>query len=701
MENAYRKREAEAFVREHPALPESLALRVYTSRLIGRETSLVLHGGGNTSVKLELPDLFGEVQDVLFIKGSGHDLASIDADGFTGVRLSGMRKLRDLDELDALELQNQLLVHRVRADAPAPSVETLLHAFLPHRFVDHTHADAILILTNNSAGEGQIVSALGERVAVLPYMMPGLALAQQIARCHDANPQLEAMISVNHGIFAFGDDAETAYSRMIDYVSRAEAFIEKRTRCRVFGGCTPSNPTDEIAGNAARVAQLIRGACSQVDAGGRRRRFVAEVRSSPRLVESASAPEAHEICTSGVLTPDHAIRTKNAMLYLERVPESDGDLAELVEAALSAYIQAYDAYFDEHHTRLAPGTRRCDPWPRLALVAGVGLVALGPTRRAAGIAADIGEHTVHAKRAAIRLGGYTPIDIRHVFDMEYWPLQRKKLGAAVPPPLEGQVAFVTGAGGAIGAGIGDRLLAAGANVVLCDIDGSRLAIVRQRLEEHHDAGRIESLVCDVTDLSAVERAFRDVSCRLGGIDLLVPNAGVAHVASIEDLDPERFDAVLSVNLMGTFNVIKAAIPILRRQGSGGNIVLISSKNVPDPGASFGAYSASKAAAHQIGKIAALELANLGVRVNMVNPDAVFGDETVSSGLWDSVGPDRMRSRGLDPDGLKEYYRQRNLLKTSVRAEHVGNIVVFFASEQTPTTGASFPVDGGVPSAFPR
>jgi NAD(P)-dependent dehydrogenase (short-subunit alcohol dehydrogenase family) len=270
-----------------------------------------------------------------------------------------------------------------------------------------------------------------------------------------------------------------------------------------------------------------------------------------------------------------------------------------------------------------------------------------------------------------------------------------------PLTLEGQVALVTGAGGAIGAGIAECLLAAGANVAISDIDEERLDIVHELLVEKYGDESIESVICNVTDFAAVQLAVREVSCQFGGIDLLVPNAGIAHVASIEDLDPDRFNQVLAVNLMGTFNVIKATIPVLRRQASGGNIVLISSKNVPDPGASFGAYSASKAGAHQIAKIAALELAELGVRVNMVNPDAVFGDEKISSGLWDLIGPDRMKSRGLEPEGLKEYYRQRNLLKVSVLAEHVGNIVVFFASEQTPTTGASFPVDGGVPSAFPR
>jgi NAD(P)-dependent dehydrogenase (short-subunit alcohol dehydrogenase family) len=285
--------------------------------------------------------------------------------------------------------------------------------------------------------------------------------------------------------------------------------------------------------------------------------------------------------------------------------------------------------------------------------------------------------------------------------MEYWGLQQKKLAKPAPPPLQGQVAVVSGGAGAIGLGISDRLLAAGALVVICDIEESRLKKVHSILARKYGESLLEEVVFDVTDYSSVEKAFQEISRRVGGIDLVVPNAGIAHVAKIEDLDPKKFRQVIDVNLMGTFNMVKASVPIFRRQGTGGNVVVISSKNVFDPGAAFGAYSASKAGAHQIGKIAALELAELGVRVNMVNPDAIFGDEEVSSKLWDLVGEDRMKSRGLDYEGLKEYYRQRNLLKARVLAEHVGNVVVFFASNQTPTTGATLPVDGGIPAAFPR
>ena len=705
MKNAYQARDAASFVREHPDIPEALALRIYTSRLLGGEPSLVLHGGGNTSVKVRGADLLGEDLEILYIKGAGSDLAGIGATGFTALDLAALRRLRALRALDDEEMENQLLIGRLHSNAPPPSVETLLHAFLPHRFIDHTHADALLILGNRDAGGDRLRDALGGKVAVLPYLMPGLRLAHQVADCWDANPGIEAIVSLNHGVFTFGEDAETAYGRMIEVVTRAEAIIEARTGRRVYQGArgtvTPSPGGRAHASMCARAVQTLRGACATPDGSGRSHRLVAELRCDPELVEISESGAASEFCASGVLTPDHVIRAKNEILHVGGVPESDDELRGPVASEIERYCARYDEYFRSRSSALNLQPRKLDPYPRLALVKGVGLVGLGKTRQAARAAADIGTHQLRAKLITEDLGGHVPIGLDHVFEMEYWRLQQNKLRGRSSPVLEGQIALVTGAGGAIGAGIADRLLEAGAVVAITDIDRARLEAVKELLGERHDPANIETLCCDVSSFEAVAQACEELSLRLGGLDILVPNAGIAQVATLEELDPKRFDQVISVNLVGVFNTIKAAIPIFRRQGSGGNVVLISSKNVPDPGAAFGAYSASKAGAHQIGKIAALELAGLGVRVNMVNPDAVFGDERVSSGLWDLIGPDRMRSRGLDPEGLRNYYRDRNLLKAQVLSEHVGNAVVFFASEQTPTTGASFPVDGGVPSAFPR
>jgi len=418
------------------------------------------------------------------------------------------------------------------------------------------------------------------------------------------------------------------------------------------------------------------------------------------MIQASRSKEALKLCGSGALTPDHIIWTKNRSVYVESVPEEDEALKARIKESIDVYKKDYDRYFETHAARQGMRLEKLDPYPRIFLVAGVGLVALGFTRKAARIAADIAEHSLQAQLRAIALGEYASLDESHAFDMEYWSLQQKKMVKAMPL-LQGQVAVVTGGAGAIGLGIADRLLAAGALVVICDIEKTRLEKVNAILARKYDEHLIEQMVFDVTDYPFVEKAFCEIGRRVGGVDVLVPNAGIAHVAKIEDLDSKKFRQVIEVNLMGTFHLMKASIPVFRRQGTGGNIVVVSSKNVFDPGAAFGAYSASKAGAHQIGKIAALELAELGIRVNMVNPDAIFGDEKVSSKLWDLVGEERMKSRGLDFEGLKEYYRQRNLLKARVLAEHVGNAVVFFATDQTPTTGATLPVDGGIPAAFPR
>lgn len=701
MQNFFNIEQSRAFINNFSEYPEDLALRVYTSRLLGSNINLVLHGGGNTSVKTVLPDITGADRQVIFVKGSGADLKFVAPEGFTGLNLEPLRKLCSLENLSEDDMDNQLRIHRILADSPDPSVETVVHAFLPHKYIDHTHADSILILTNSINGPAMLKEALGPDIAVIPYIMSGFPLAKSILAAYEKNPGIEAVVVMNHGIFTFSEDAETAYNRMIDYVTRAEDFIMERVGDKpVMSFPEPGPVYKNPEAVLARLAQSIRGACAyEVD--GVKRRFLVELRNNSQMVGASCSKEAEALCLTGVLTPDHVIRTKNRMVYIDSVPDKDDDLRTYLDKIIGSYKKDYHHYFIDQSGKKDARRKELDPFPRLILVSGLGLIALGYTKTDAVIAADIGEQTIKAKLYANIIGDYSPISDSHLFDMEYWPLQLKKLKKRSIAILEGQAAMVTGAGGAIGFGIARQLLKAGATVVLSDIDEQSLIKVRSILSEEFDYNRIAIQIFDVTNYPSVQDAFVETSLKFGGIDILVPNAGVAHVATIEDLDPDRFDKVLDVNLKGTFNVIKAAIPVFKRQNTGGNIVVISSKNVFDPGAAFGAYSASKAGAHQISKIAAMELASIGVKVNMINPDAVFGDNAISSKLWDLIGPDRMKSRGLDSEGLKEYYRNRNLLKQSVTAEHVGNAVVFFAGDQTPTTGASLPVDGGIVAAFPR
>ena len=702
MKSAYHTVDAEKLVEKYPGISREFALRIYTSQLIGSNPNLVLHGGGNTSIKLRQKNILGEEQDVLFVKASGADLASMTPEGFVALDLAFLRKLRTVENLEDEEMESQLEIHKLIKSPFNPSVEALLHAFLPPKHIDHTHADSILILTNQSEGAHLIKKALGPRIAVLPYTMSGLPLAKAVAAQYEEKPDLEAIVIINHGIFTFGEEALTSYERMIEYVDRAEKYVNQRIKdTPLIAPRSDITFAKDSKSLAAHLSQVLRGSCAHKGSDDKLRRLIVEYRNTPDLQDVSLSQEAPALCDSGVITPDHVTRTKNKIAYLDYVPEPDDGLKEKVRQVIEVYVKDYRHYFQEQIKAKGLGRKEIDPFPRVFLAAGLGLFTLGFSRKEAKVAADIAEHTIFAKVRAQGLGNYVPITNSHVFDMEYWSLQQRKTSSVSPPPLQGQVALITGAGGAIGFGIADRLLATGAAVVLSDIDESRTQKARSILKERYEHAEIEVIPFDVTDYHSVEAAFDETSRRLGGIDIVVPNAGIAHVAKIEDLDPLKLDQVISVNLKGTFNTIKASIPVFKRQGTGGHIVVISSKNVFDPGAAFGAYSAAKAGAHQISKIAALELAEIGVRVNMLNPDAVFGDKEISSKLWDLVGPDRMKSRGLDYEGLKEYYRNRNLLKTQVLAEHVGNVVVFFATDLTPTTGASFPVDGGIPAAFPR
>jgi rhamnulose-1-phosphate aldolase/alcohol dehydrogenase len=683
---------------------EDMALRVYTSRLIGRDADLVMHGGGNTSLKGTVQPLVGDAMEALFIKGSGWDLDSIEPPGLPAVDLAHLRKLRALPELSDPEMVNQLRTHLFDAGAPNPSVETLLHAFLPHKFIDHTHADIALVVTNQPPDESRqmVAEAFGRKWGVVPYVMPGFALAKASGDAFDADTTVEGLVLLNHGLFAFADDARTAYERMIDGVDRAERFVAKLARERARTHVQV--PTDLVAGRtqAARLAPMLRRALAEPDASDRGwTRWILEYRADDAALALLARDDAPALAREHPLTPDHVIRTKGQHLLLGDLPLQDDEaLVTTLAGAVADYRARYDAYFEANRERSRTPVTKLDSTPRVLLVPGVGVFTAGRSKADARIAADITEHTLRAKATANDVGHYAALSDGDLFDMEYWVLEQAKLGKGKDAPLAGQVALVTGALGAIGFGICRQLVGAGAHVVLADLDAERLETARAELDPK-GKGIAGTLVMDVTDETAVARGFDDLCRAYGGLDVLVLNAGVAHVSALTDLDAAALRRVVDVNFHGYFLVLREAARLMQRQGTGGNVIVNSSKNVFAPGADFGAYSASKAAGHQLAKVAALELAPHGIRVNLINADAVFGNDARPSGLWQEVGPARAKSRGMDPKELQEFYRQRNLLKARVTPEHVGNAVVFFATNQTPTTGATLPVDGGVPEAFPR
>ena len=703
MESRWSDREAAEYVERYaPRWGEPLALRVYTSRLIGRDPDLVMHGGGNTSMKGDVTTLVGDRVEALFVKGSGWDLDAIEPPGLPAIDLAHLRRLRALAALSDEEMVNQLRTGLFDAGAPNPSVETLLHAFLPHRFIDHTHADIALVVTNQPRDEAaaMVADAFGPRWTIVPYIMPGFALAKLAAEVYERDPAVEGLVLMNHGLFTFADDARTAYERMIAGVDRAERFVRARARALHPAGRGPR--VEGATERAMRLAPVLRGALAEASGDADRpwRRMVLEYRASEEVLEILAGPDVDAIAAANPLTPDHVIRTKGRALLLPELPGDDAALRATIDAAVARYRADYDAYFAAHAGRARTRVTKLDPVPRVILVPGVGVFTAGRTKQDARIAGDIAEHTLRAKALANAIGRYSALADDDLFDMEYWSLEQAKLGKAKEPPLAGQVAFVTGAAGAIGFGICAKLVEAGAHVVATDVDRERLVAAVAELDPKR-RGVAAGVVIDVTDEASVAAGVAEACRQYGGIDVLVLNAGVAHVSPIAEMDAAAFRRVLDVNLHGYFLVLREATRLFRRQATGGHVIVNSSKNVFAPGADFGAYSASKAGAHQLGKVAALELASIGVRVNMVNADAVFGDAKRPSGLWQEVGPARARSRGLDPAELQEFYRQRNLLRTIVTPAHVGNAVVFFASNLTPTTGATLPVDGGVADAFPR
>jgi rhamnulose-1-phosphate aldolase/alcohol dehydrogenase len=702
MQNRWRDNEAAEFIKKYGAQwGEDLALRTYASRLLGAEPDLVLHGGGNTSVKGRHMNILGEPVPAIYVKASGFDLAAIEPEGHSGLDLTSLGKLRALDELSDETMMDEFRARLLKPHAATPSLETLVHAFLPAKFVDHTHADAILALTNQPQGEKLIQEALGDEVTVLPYIRPGFKLAKAAAEAFGAKPQARGMVWLKHGIVTWGERAEESYSAMIELVSRAEDFLAKRAT-KPLEVAVPT-PVEKARDRLIQVAPILRGLLAQPSGDPDRpfRRMILLPLATREVLGFVDSDHGRELALTPPLTSDHLIRTKALPLWVDAPRYEDAaKLRDQLVKAVQAYSAQYDAYVARHASAIPPGISRFDSLPRVILMPGLGTFCAGQNAPAAAIARDITAHTLAVKSRVAAMGSYEGLSEDHLFEMEYHTFQQAKLGASAELPLGREVALVTGAAGAIGSAICEELLEQGCHVAATDLANEALRNLGEELRVKHGE-RIIAVPLDVTDPESVAQAFSTVIGTWGGVDLVVVNAGVAMVAPLAELAIESFRKLERVNVEGTLLVIGEAARHFRTQGTGGDIVLISTKNVFSPGSKFGAYSATKAAAHQLARIASLELAELGVRVNMVSPDAIFSHGGRKSGLWAEVGPDRMRARGLDEKGLEDYYRQRNLLKATITARHVAKAVLFFATRQTPTTGATLPVDGGLPDATPR
>ena len=702
MNSRWSDQEAERFVARYARRwGRDLALRTYTSRLLGGEPSLVLHGGGNTSVKTEITNLLNDRVSALMVKASGHDLARIEPGGHTGLDLRHLLRLRKLEQLNDRQMVDEFMTHRLNPRSHVPSIETLVHAFLPPKFIDHCHADAILALTNQPDGEALIQEALGDDILVLDYFEPGFSLAKASADAFDRHPNRTGMVWMRHGLLTWGETARESYEATIDLVSRAEAFLSRKASQSFSPRWHTVSDTAQSRWN--RVAPILRGLLARPTGNPDRpwRRVVLVPLQSRETLDLLDSHDGRSLAVTPPLTADHLIRIRNLPLWIEP-PETDdsGAWTSCIRQALSDYADEYEA-FARRHRRAGPEAGSSgDLMPRLILIPGIGAACAGRDIKAAGIVRDIARQTFSVKARIARMGGsYRGLDESHLFLMEHRGIQQAKL-ADGDRPLRSHVAVVTGAAGAIGSGISRGLLEEGCHVALTDLPGDRLDDLAAELDGKFPR-RVTALPLDVTRPRSVSDAFDSIVLKWGGIDLVVINAGLALTGSLAEMDGGAFRKLEQVNVEGTLHLLSQAARHFRLQGTGGDVVLVSTKNVFAPGAGFGAYSATKAASHQLARIASLELAEMDVRVNMVAPDAVFSDGARRSGLWQQVGPDRMRARGLDRKGLEEYYRKRNLLQARVTADHVARAVLFFASRQTPTTGATLPVDGGLPDATPR
>jgi rhamnulose-1-phosphate aldolase/alcohol dehydrogenase len=679
---------------EETAGLDELDLLVYASRLVGAEPSLVVWGGGNTSIKTRERDHRGRLVEVLRVKGSGADLKSVQRRDFPGVRMEDIRALRDRADMGDQEMVEYLSHALQEPGGRRPSIETLLHGFLDAYAVVHTHADAVVALTNHDRGREVLEEVFGKEVVALPYRRPGFRLAREVAEAVVAHPGARAVILAQHGTITWGATVREAYEATIELVSRAEAVIAARQAARArFGG--PRVPVLEPARRrqvALAVAPWLRGRLS------RARRQILAFDDSPGVLEFVSSQEGPRLSQVGPATPDHTLYTKRLPCVVELDDPGDPErLQEALARSLEAYEREYTRYFDAHRFE---GAVLTDPLPRVVLVPGLGMFTAGRDHLTATMVRDLYHHTIEVVAAATCFGRYVSLSPREAFDVEYWPLELYKLTLAPPErELARRVALVTGGASGIGRAVARRLAAEGAHVVIGDIDLPGAQAVAEEIVARTGPGRALALALDVTDEASVEAAVAEAVLAYGGLDILVSNAGVAPSAPVVETSLADWERSFAVNATGHFLVARAVMRVLIRQGLGGALVFVATKNVMAPGKDFGAYSAAKAAEAQLAKVLALEGAAYGIRSNVVNPDAVFQD----SRLWTpEVRRQRALAQGIPVDALEEFYRRRNLLGVRILPEDVAEAVLFFASDRSAkTTGCTLTVDGGVREAFPR
>jgi rhamnose utilization protein RhaD (predicted bifunctional aldolase and dehydrogenase)/NAD(P)-dependent dehydrogenase (short-subunit alcohol dehydrogenase family) len=634
-----------------------LQLRVYTSQLLGQEPELVLHGGGNTSVKITEENFFGEPEEILYVKGSGWDLSKIQTKGFAPARLAVLKRMMTLDRIsdtDMVRIQRSAMID---PEAPNPSIEAILHAVIPFKYVDHTHANAVVTLTNTQEGETLIREIYKDRVLIVPYLKPGFKLGKrifEITRNADWK-QFEGMILMHHGILTFADDARTSYERMIKLVTLAEKYLRKQG---ALGKIAKARPKEDLL-----VLARIRRHVSLTTGNA----MLARLNQSPEACGFAGLSNVKSLVARGPMTLDHLIRIKPVPVILEKNVEQD----------IEDYSSAYKAYFE----RNTDGRLTClDLAPRWAVWPKYGIIAFGRTITESTIVSDIVRHTIRSIQWGEAIGKWKALSEKQMFDMEYWELQQAKLNeGGVFSELQGKVALITGAASGIGLACAKMLHEHGAAVMGLDINPDITNIFNQQ--------DMLGIKCDITDDKAVKKAVETTIRSFGGLDILIPNAGIFPPSQrIENVDEKDWERSMDINLSSQQRLLKTCIPYLK-QGIDAAVVFISSKNVPAPGPGAAAYSVAKAGQTQLARIAAMELGCDGIRVNIVHPNAVF-----DTALWT---PEVLKSRACEYECTIEEYKTNNCLKTEVKSKDVAALVCAMVGPAfAKTTGAQVPIDGG-------
>lgn len=684
MKSQWSESDARALIEHYASqgVGEDLALRVYTSRLIGQNPNLVIHGGGNTSVKTELADLLGQSSEVLCVKGSGWDLAEIEPPGLPAVHLAPLRQVRSWESMSDEKMVQILRSNLLDPGSPNPSVEALLHAYLPHKFVDHAHATAVLAISDQPDGDALCRDIFGERMAIIPFVMPGFELSKVVADAVEADPDVEGAILHKHGIFTFGETARESYERMINAVSFAETRISKASAKKFAPAKLPS-----AIARVEEIAPIIRGACAIALGEKQYKRQILEFRTSDSIRAYVDGAELPDYGTRGVVTPDHIIRTKNKPLIVP-APAKDGLDQFKADVAKNAdrYQAAYEKYFADNNAKQASPKTQLDAMPRVVLVPGVGLFGLGKSAAEAGIGADLAEITMQTVTAAEAVGRYEALTEAELFDMEYWSLEQAKLDKAKEKTLARQIALITGGGGAIGAATARLFAAKGAAVAIVDLDFDAAKSVAAEL-----GSSALAVECDVTDKNSVRAAFDKVCTRFGGIDILVSNAGNAWQGPIADLDEAVLRKSFELNFFAHQSMASNAVRVMKAQGTGGVLLFNASKQAINPGANFGAYGLPKAATLFLSRQYALEYGPIGIRSNAVNADRI------RSGL---LTDDMIESRAKQRQVSVEEYMAGNLLGLEVEAEDVARAFLHQALALK-TTADVTTVDGGNISATLR